>query len=116
MKMEDTKSKTSEGKSSQIKIQDTFLEQRKVFLWGEVSDKSARDVTEKLLFFRIQRSRKTNYFFILTLPVDLLLQVWQYMIPCNWSAHPLKLLSPHGSKHGFNFTIRRRERTTCPLP
>ena len=40
------KSKDKEEKS--IKIQDTFLKERKVFLWGEVSDKSARDVTEKL--------------------------------------------------------------------
>jgi ATP-dependent Clp protease protease subunit len=31
-------------------IQSKFLEQRKIFLWGEVSDKSARDLTERLLF------------------------------------------------------------------
>ena len=66
MKMEDTKSKTSEGKSSQIKIQDTFLEQRKVFLWGEVSDKSARDVTEKLLFLEFKEPGKPITFYINT--------------------------------------------------
>ena len=66
MKMEDTKSKTSEGKSSQIKIQDTFLEQRKVFLWGEVSDKSARDVTEKLLFLEFKDPGKPITFYINT--------------------------------------------------
>ena len=54
MKMKDTKSKTFEEKGSQNKIQDMFLEQRKVFLWGEVSDKSARDVTEKLLFLEFK--------------------------------------------------------------
>ena len=64
--MEDTKSKTSEGKSSQIKIQDTFLEQRKVFLWGEVSDKSARDVTEKLLFLEFKEPGKLITFYINT--------------------------------------------------
>ena len=66
MKMEDTKSKTSEGKSSQNKIQDTFLEQRKVFLWGEVSDKSARDVTEKLLFLEFKEPGKPITFYINT--------------------------------------------------
>ena len=66
MKMEDTKSKTSEGKSSQNKIQDTFLEQRKVFLWGEVSDKSARDVTEKLLFLEFKKPGKPITFYINT--------------------------------------------------
>ena len=64
--MEDTKSKTSEGKSSQNKIQDTFLEQRKVFLWGEVSDKSARDVTEKLLFLEFKDPGKPITFYINT--------------------------------------------------
>ena len=66
MKMEDTKSKASEEKSSQNKIQDTFLEQRKVFLWGEVSDKSARDVTEKLLFLEFKEPRKPITFYINT--------------------------------------------------
>ena len=66
MKMEDTKSKTSQGKSSQTKIQDTFLEQRKVFLWGEVSDKSARDVTEKLLFLEFKEPGKPITFYINT--------------------------------------------------
>ena len=64
--MKDTKSKTSEGKSSQNKIQDTFLEQRKVFLWGEVSDKSARDVTEKLLFLEFKEPGKPITFYINT--------------------------------------------------
>ena len=66
MKMEDTKLKKSEGKSSQNKIQDTFLEQRKVFLWGEVSDKSARDVTEKLLFLEFKEPGKPITFYINT--------------------------------------------------
>lgn len=64
--MEDTKSKKSEGKNSQIKIQDTFLEQRKVFLWGEVSDKSARDVTEKLLYLEFKDPGRPITFYINT--------------------------------------------------
>lgn len=64
--MEDTNSKKTEGKHSQIKIQDTFLEQRKVFLWGEVSDKSARDVTEKLLYLEFKDPGKPITFYINT--------------------------------------------------
>ena len=66
MKLKDTKSKTSEEKGSQNKIQDTFLEQRKVFLWGEVSDKSARDVTEKLLFLEFKDPGSPITFYINT--------------------------------------------------
>jgi ATP-dependent Clp protease protease subunit len=80
--MEDTKSKSSEGKGSQIKIQDTFLEQRKVFLWGEVSDKSARDVTEKLLYLEFKEPGKPITFYIIPLAVQSQ-QAWQYMILCN---------------------------------
>ena len=40
-------------KDTGIKIQDSFLKERKLFLWGEVSDKSARDVTEKLLYLEM---------------------------------------------------------------
>tara|TARA_B100001248_G_scaffold249676_1_gene223070 strand:+ start:149 stop:736 length:588 start_codon:yes stop_codon:yes gene_type:complete len=66
MKMKDTKSKTFEEKGSQNKIQDMFLEQRKVFLWGEVSDKSARDVTEKLLFLEFKDPGNPITFYINT--------------------------------------------------
>jgi ATP-dependent Clp protease, protease subunit len=31
-------------------IQKKFLQQRKIFLWGEVTDESAKDLTEKLLY------------------------------------------------------------------
>ena len=59
--MEDAKSN-----KSQAKIQETFLEQRKVFLWGEVSDKSARDVTEKLLYLEFKDPGKPITFYINT--------------------------------------------------
>ncbi|MEN9841683.1 MAG: hypothetical protein RL376_1483, partial [Verrucomicrobiota bacterium] len=32
------------------RIQNKFIEQRKIFLWGPVTDASAKDLTEKLLF------------------------------------------------------------------
>ena len=58
------KSKDKEEKS--IKIQETFLKERKVFLWGEVSDKSARDVTEKLLYLEMDAPGKEIAFYINT--------------------------------------------------
>ncbi len=45
------KNKEDAGKDSVRElVQRRFLEERKVFLWGEVSDKTARDVTERLLY------------------------------------------------------------------
>ena len=45
-------------------IQNKFLEQRKIFLWGEVSDRSARDLTEKLLFLESDDPGKEITFYI----------------------------------------------------
>ncbi|RCL36447.1 MAG: ATP-dependent Clp protease proteolytic subunit [Puniceicoccaceae bacterium] len=58
------KSKDKEEKS--IKIQEAFLKERKVFLWGEVSDKSARDVTEKLLYLEMDAPGQEITFYINT--------------------------------------------------
>ena len=35
-------------------IQKKFLDERKVFLWGEVNDESAKDVTEKLIYLELK--------------------------------------------------------------
>lgn len=48
LKMSEEKKRKSDSVGEQI--QSSFLESRKVFLWGEVSDRSARDLTEKLLY------------------------------------------------------------------
>ena len=60
------KDKSKEDKENPIKIQETFLDERKVFLWGEVSDKSARDVTEKLLYLEMTDPGKEITFYINT--------------------------------------------------
>ncbi|WP_269525042.1 ClpP family protease [Coraliomargarita parva] len=65
MAEKEDKSKDKE-KAGLGKIQDTFLEQRKVFLWGEVSDKSARDVTEKFLYLEATDPGKDITFYINT--------------------------------------------------
>lgn len=60
------KDKSKEKEEKPIKIQETFLKERKVFLWGEVSDKSARDVTEKLLYLETTDPGKEITFYINT--------------------------------------------------
>lgn len=60
------KEKSKDEKGNPIKIQETFLDERKVFLWGEVSDKSARDVTEKLLYLETIDPGKEITFYINT--------------------------------------------------
>jgi len=47
-------------------IQKKFLEERKVFLWGEVSDRSARNVTEKFLYLEASNPGEDITFYINT--------------------------------------------------
>ena len=47
-------------------IQKKFLEERKIFLWGEVSDKSAKEITEKLLYLESIGPGKDITFYINT--------------------------------------------------
>ncbi|MFP4157216.1 MAG: ClpP family protease [Opitutales bacterium] len=60
------KDTSKEEKEKSIKIQDSFLKKRKVFLWGEVSDKSAREVTEKLLYLEAEEPGEPINFYINT--------------------------------------------------
>ncbi len=60
------KDKSKDDKEKSIKIDETFLKARKVFLWGEVSDKSARDVTEKLLYLELDKPGEPITFYINT--------------------------------------------------
>ncbi|OHE73914.1 MAG: ATP-dependent Clp protease proteolytic subunit [Verrucomicrobia bacterium GWC2_42_7] len=47
-------------------IQRKFLEDRRIFLWGEVNDESAQDITEKLLYLELIDPGKEIKFFINT--------------------------------------------------
>jgi ATP-dependent Clp protease, protease subunit len=62
--MSDDKDKKNDSVSEII--QKKFLEERKVFLWGEVSDRSARDVTEKFLYLETSDPGKDITFYINT--------------------------------------------------
>ncbi|AOS44678.1 ATP-dependent Clp protease proteolytic subunit 1 [Lacunisphaera limnophila] len=45
-------------------IQKKFLEQRKIFLWGAVTDETAKDLTEKLLYLESDAPGKPITFYI----------------------------------------------------
>ncbi len=47
-------------------IQRKFLEQRRIFLWGEVNDESAKDITEKLLYLETAAPGKDITFYMNT--------------------------------------------------
>ena len=47
-------------------IQRKFLEQRQIFLWGAVTDESAKDLTEKLLYLEAADPGKEITFFMNT--------------------------------------------------
>ena len=48
----------------QLLIQRKFLEQRKIFLWGAVTDETAKDLTEKLLYLEGTAPGKDITFYI----------------------------------------------------
>ncbi len=62
--MPDKKEDTDQRDSVQILMEKKFLEQRKVFLWGEVSDKSGKEVVEKLLYLEAVNPGKDITFYI----------------------------------------------------
>jgi ATP-dependent Clp protease protease subunit len=47
-------------------IQKKFLEQRKIFLWGAVTDESAKDITEKLFYLEASAPGKDITFYMNT--------------------------------------------------
>lgn len=53
-------------KSTDVVIQKKFLDDRKVFLWGEINDKSAKEVTEKLIYLELKDPNKPITFYINT--------------------------------------------------
>jgi ATP-dependent Clp protease protease subunit len=61
---EETVGKTPTPVGAQI--QRKFLEQRKIFLWGAVTDETAKDITEKLLYLEASGPGKEIYFYMNT--------------------------------------------------
>jgi ATP-dependent Clp protease protease subunit len=53
-----------EGMISAAQFDKKFIEQRKVFLWGPVDDRSAKDITSRLLFLETRDPGKEITFYI----------------------------------------------------
>lgn len=68
---EEEPEKEAPGSSSMERIMEgaflydkKFLEQRKIFLWGEVNDKTSRDITNRLLYMEAMDPGKEISFYI----------------------------------------------------
>jgi ATP-dependent Clp protease protease subunit len=57
---------TKTPSSTATLIQRKFLEQRKIFLWGAVTDESAKDICERLLYLQAEDPNKDITFYINT--------------------------------------------------
>ncbi|MEM0966523.1 MAG: ATP-dependent Clp protease proteolytic subunit [Verrucomicrobiota bacterium] len=64
-KNKDEESKEKAGGLGDL-VQKRFLKDRKIFLWGEVSDESAKEMTEKLLFLEAEKPGEEIRFYINT--------------------------------------------------
>lgn len=60
----ETKTAKKEGGPVAMLIQKKFLAQRKIFLWGAVTDETAKDITEKLLYLEAIAPGKEITFYI----------------------------------------------------
>ena len=66
MQAKENQEEKNQGGSLSEMVQKRFLEDRKIFLWGEVSDKTMREVTEKLLFLESDKPGEEIKFYINT--------------------------------------------------
>lgn len=62
--MPDKKDSKEQALTIESFLQQRFLEDRKVFLWGEVSEKSSKAVVEKLLYLEVDKPGEPITFFI----------------------------------------------------
>ena len=61
---EDEKKEKKEEKSAMPQIGKKFLEQRKIFLWTQVDDDSAKDIVSKLLYLDAEKPKTEITFYI----------------------------------------------------
>jgi len=61
---EDEKSKDAGKGGIQLQIEKKFLEERKIFLWGEVNDESMKTIMEKMLYLEADKPGEEIKFFI----------------------------------------------------
>ena len=111
-----TKEKDKKRDSVSEAIQGKFLDERKIFLWGEVSDRSARDLTEKLLFLEAENPGKEITFYInspggsitagMAIFDTMQLISSPYSRCCDWN----------GCEHGFHTALRSDQGEAFPVP
>ena len=85
-------------------IQNKFLEQRKIFLWGEVSDRSARDPTENYSFLNPMIPEKK----LLSYKLSWWLYYSRYGYLRYHATYYISNCSScywNGCEYGFNFTL-----------
>lgn len=61
---EDEKTKDAGKGGIQLQIERKFLEERKIFLWGEVNDESMKTVMEKMLYLEAEKPGEEIKFYI----------------------------------------------------
>ena len=97
-------------------IQNKFLEQRKIFLWGEVSDRSARDLTEKLLFLESDDPGKEITFYINSpggsITAGMAIFDTMQLITSPYCSSCYR----NGCEYGFDFTLWSDEGKKVTLP
>ncbi len=64
--MEENETDTTKTSEYLNQMQTRFLEERKLFLWGQVDDKTMKDCTEKLLYLEWEKPGKPITFYINT--------------------------------------------------
>lgn len=64
--MEDNDTDTPKSSEYLNQMQTRFLEERKLFLWGQVDDKTMKDCTEKLLYLEWEKPGEPITFYINT--------------------------------------------------
>lgn len=66
LSMEDNDTDTPKSSEYLNQMQTRFLEERKLFLWGQVDDKTMKDCTEKLLYLEWEKPGEPITFYINT--------------------------------------------------
>lgn len=66
LSMEENETDTTKTSEYLNQMQTRFLEERKLFLWGQVDDKTMKDCTEKLLYLEWEKPGKPITFYINT--------------------------------------------------
>ncbi len=97
-------------------IQRKFLDQRKIFLWGPVTDESAKDITEKLLFLELTAPGQPITFYINTPGGSITAGMAVYDTMQLVTSPITVVVTGMAASMGFHPPLRREKRKTLHLP